>query len=92
MSESRSATSGMTSMKSPVWRHVLLAALDPPVGLAASPEGAGTGAGLLGHYALGSSPDLDRAADLIAVDRGEPPHPDAWRHCAGCCGFWSAAP
>ena len=68
------ATGG--AMESPVWRDVLSAALDLPVGLAASPEGAGTGAGLLGHYALGSLPYLDRAADLIAVDRGEPPHPD----------------
>jgi gluconokinase len=68
------ATGG--AMGSPVWREVLSAALDLPVGLAASPEGAGTGAGLLGHYALGSLPYLDRAADLIAVDRGEPPHPD----------------
>jgi gluconokinase len=68
------ATGG--AMESPVWRDVLSAALDLPVGLAASPEGAGTGAGLLGHYALGSLPDLDSAADLIAVDRGKPPHPD----------------
>jgi gluconokinase len=68
------ATGG--AMGSPVWREVLSAALDLPVGLAASPEGAGTGAGLLGHHALGSLPDLDSAADLIAVDRGEPPHPD----------------
>ena len=68
------ATGG--AMESPVWREVLSAALDLPVGLAASPEGAGTGAGLLGHYALGSLPHLESAADLIAVDRGEPPHPD----------------
>jgi gluconokinase len=68
------ATGG--AMESPVWREVLSAALDLPVGLAASPEGAGTGAGLLGHYALGSLSDLDRAAELIAVDRGEPPHSD----------------
>ena len=69
------ATGG--AMESPVWREVLSAALDLPVGLAASPEGAGTGAGLLGHHALGSLSDLDRAAELIAVDRGEPPDPDA---------------
>jgi gluconokinase len=68
------ATGG--AMESPVWREVLSAALDLPVGLAASPEGAGTGAGLLGHHALGSLPDLDSAADLIAVNAGEPPHPD----------------
>jgi gluconokinase len=68
------ATGG--AMESPVWRDVLSAALDLPVGLAASPEGAGTGAGLLGHYALGSLPDLDNAANLIAVDRGAPPHSD----------------
>jgi gluconokinase len=68
------ATGG--AMESPVWRDVLSAALDLPVGLAASPEGAGTGAGLLGHYALGSLPDLDDAANLIAVDRGASPHSD----------------
>ena len=68
------ATGG--AMESPVWREVLSAALNLPVGLAASPEGAGTGAGLLGHHALGSLSDLDRAADLIAVNPGEPPHPD----------------
>lgn len=68
------ATGG--AMESPVWREVLSAALDLPVGLAASPEGAGTGAGLLGHHALGSLPDLDSAADLIAVDRGRPPDPN----------------
>ena len=45
-------------------------------GLAASPEGAGTGAGLLGHHALASLPDLDSAADLIDVDRGKSPNPD----------------
>ena len=68
------ATGG--AMESPVWRDVLSAALDLPVGLAASPEGAGTGAGLLGHHALGSLPDLDDAANLITVDRGESPHSD----------------
>ena len=68
------ATGG--AMESPVWRDVLSAALDLPVGLAASPEGAGTGAGLLGHHALGSLSDLDQAADLIAVNPGKPPHPD----------------
>ena len=68
------ATGG--AMESPVWRDVLSAALDLPVGLAASPEGAGTGAGLLGHYALGSLPHLDRAAELIAVDPGVPPDSD----------------
>jgi gluconokinase len=64
------------AMELPVWREVLAAALDLPIGLAASPEGAGTGAGLLGHHALGSLPDLDSAADLIDVDRGKSPNPD----------------
>ena len=68
------ATGG--AMESPVWREVLAAALNVPIGLAESPEGAGTGAGLLGHHALGSLPDLDSAADLIAVDRGQSPNPD----------------
>jgi gluconokinase len=68
------ATGG--AMESPVWRTVLSAALDLPVGLAASPEGAGTGAGLLGHHALGLMPELHHAADLIEVNRGKPPDPE----------------
>jgi gluconokinase len=68
------ATGG--AMESPVWRQVLAAALDVPIGRAASPEGAGTGASLLGHHALGALPDLNDATDLITVDSGEPPNPD----------------
>jgi gluconokinase len=68
------ATGG--AMESPVWREVLAAALNVPIGRAASPEGAGMGAGLLGHHALGALPDLNDAADLITVDRGEPPNPE----------------
>jgi gluconokinase len=69
------ATGG--ALESPVWRSVLAAALDLPVGLAASPEGTGTGAGLLGHHALGGLADLDSVAGLVTVDAGEPPDPQA---------------
>jgi gluconokinase len=67
------ATGG--ALHSPLWREVLASALDLPVGLAASPEGAGTGAALLGHHALGRLPDLDTAAALISVDGGKEPDP-----------------
>lgn len=65
------ATGG--ALESPVWRSILSSALDVPVRLAASPEGTGTGAALLGHHALGSLDDLDSVAALIAVDAGEAP-------------------
>ena len=54
--------------------EVLAAALDLPVRVAASPEGSGLGACLLGWHALGDLPDLDAAAELVAVS--EPVRPD----------------
>jgi gluconokinase len=65
------ATGG--AMESPLWRSILAANLDLPVDVAASPEGTGTGAGLLGHHAIGTVLDLDKVAGLIAVDHGAPP-------------------
>jgi gluconokinase len=65
------ATGG--ALESPVWRSVLSAALNLPVGLARSPEGTGTGAALLGYHALGELDDLDSVVELISVDAGDPP-------------------
>jgi gluconokinase len=66
------ATGG--SVSSHLWLRTLAAALDLPVRVADSPEGAGLGAGLLGLHALGALPDLDAATALVAV--GEPVLPD----------------
>lgn len=59
------ATGG--AIQSELWRQTLAACLGMPVGLAETPEGTAVGAGLLGHYALGSLPDLDTASELIEV-------------------------
>jgi gluconokinase len=69
------ATGG--ALESPVWRYVLSAALDLPVGIARSPEGTGAGAALLGFHALGVIEDLDSVPSLIAVDGGDAPDPAA---------------
>ena len=67
------ATGG--AMAAPLWSGTLAAALDVPVRLADSPEGTGLGACLLGLHALDVLPDLDAAADLVAV--GDPVPADA---------------
>jgi gluconokinase len=64
------------ALESALWTSVLAACLDLPVRRAASAEGTGTGAGLLGHHALGALPDLDSAAGLVALDAGQSPDPD----------------
>ena len=66
------ATGG--AVASPFWVETLAAALDQPVQTAASPEGTGVGACLLAFHALGVLPDLDAAADLVALN--EPVEPD----------------
>ncbi|WP_198597907.1 gluconokinase [Blastococcus atacamensis] len=66
------ATGGSTS--SALWLRVLAAALDLPVRVADSPEGAGLGAGLLGLHALGALPDLEAATGLVQV--GDPVLPE----------------
>lgn len=66
------ATGG--AVTSPLWVEVLAAALDLPVRVAASPEGSGLGACLLGWHALGDLPDLEAAAALVQV--GDPVRPD----------------
>lgn len=67
------ATGG--AVASPLWVRTLAAALDLPVGVADSPEGTGLGACLLGLHALGALPDLDVAAELVAVDEAVLPDP-----------------
>ncbi|HLL64562.1 MAG TPA: gluconokinase [Micromonosporaceae bacterium] len=69
------ATGG--SVESALWCGILAATLDLPVEIAASPEGTGTGAAMLGHHALGALADLDEVAELIAVHRGAAPDPGA---------------
>ncbi len=69
------ATGG--AMAAPLWSGTLAAALDVPVRLADSPEGTGLGACLLGLHALGALPDLDAAAELVAVDEPVPADPAA---------------
>lgn len=70
------ATGG--AVASDLWVQTLAATLDLPVRVAASPEGTGLGACLLGMHALGALPDLDAAAALVAVhDPVEPDPQDA---------------
>lgn len=63
------------AVQSDVWCETLAAALGMQIGLAESAEGTGIGAGLLGHYALGTLSDLDEASQLIHVDRVVEPDP-----------------
>lgn len=72
------ATGG--AVESPLWQQLLADALDLPVGLAASPEGSGLGACLLGWHALGALPDLDAAAELVPVANAVRPDPAAAEH------------
>ncbi|GLZ01544.1 gluconokinase [Actinoplanes sp. NBRC 103695] len=67
------ATGG--AVASDLWVGVLAAALDLPVAVADTPEGTGLGACLLGWHALGDLPDLDHAAELVAI--GAPTEPDS---------------
>jgi gluconokinase len=65
------ATGGFS--RSALWRRILVDTFGRPVGFAASPEGSGLGAALLGMSALGLLDSLDRAADLVAVTSVERP-------------------
>jgi gluconokinase len=69
------ATGG--AVASPLWTGVLAAALDRPVSIAASPEGTGLGACLLGLHALGELSDLDAATQLVQVGATIEPEPGA---------------
>jgi gluconokinase len=68
------ATGGFS--RSPLWRRILAGALGRPIGFAATPEGSSLGAALLGLTTLDLLEDLDRAADLVAVEDVEEPAPD----------------
>ena len=69
------ATGG--AVESALWRSVLAANLNLPIEIAASPEGTGTGAALLGHHALGTLNNLDDVVRLIDVHHGAAPDPAA---------------
>ncbi|GAB1641206.1 gluconokinase [Krasilnikovia sp. MM14-A1259] len=69
------ATGG--ALASPVWASVLAATLDLPVAVADTAGGTALGACLLGWYALGALPDLDRAAELVGTAEPTRPDPDA---------------
>jgi gluconokinase len=71
------ATGG--AVASPLWTQVLADALDLPVRVAESREGAGLGAALLGLHALGALDDLEAAAALVAVREPVLPDPAAAR-------------
>lgn len=68
------ATGGFA--RSPLWRRILAGAFGRPIGFAASPEGSGLGAALLGMTSLGMLDSLDRAAELVALTETEPPDRD----------------
>ena len=65
------ATGGFA--RSALWRAILAAAIDRPVGFASSAEGSGFGAALLGMTALGIADSLDAAADLVRITHTEDP-------------------
>ena len=65
------ATGGFA--RSDLWRAILAAALDRPVGFASSAEGSGFGAALLGMTALDIVDSLDSAADLVRITHTEEP-------------------
>jgi gluconokinase len=69
------ATGG--ALSSPLWSTVLASALDMPLRQAPSSEGTAVGAALLGHHALGNLSDLDRAAEIVTLDRATAPDPRA---------------
>jgi gluconokinase len=69
------ATGGFA--RSPLWRRILAAALGRPIGFAASGEGSGLGAALLGLTAIGAIGSLDEAAALVRVAETEEPDPAA---------------
>jgi gluconokinase len=68
------ATGGFS--RSPLWRRILAAAFGCPICFAATPEGSSLGGVLLGLTVLDLVEDLDRAADLVAVEDVEEPDRD----------------
>jgi gluconokinase len=83
------ATGGFA--RSPLWRGILAAALGRPVGFAASAEGSGLGAALLGLTAIGLLASLDDAAELVTVTDVEEPDPAAAEVYAALLPAFAAA-
>jgi gluconokinase len=83
------ATGGFA--RSALWRGILAAALGRPVGFAASAEGSGLGAALLGMTALGMIDSLDAAAELVAVTEVVEPDPAATEVYAALLPAFTAA-
>jgi gluconokinase len=69
------ATGGFS--RSPLWRQTLSDVLGMPVGFASGHEGSAFGAALLGMEALGMVESIERAADLVRIERVSEPDPDA---------------
>jgi gluconokinase len=69
------ATGGFS--RSPLWCQTLSDVLGMPVGFASGHEGSAFGAALLGMEALGMVESIDRAADLVRIERVSDPDPDA---------------
>src|SRR4051812_9971665 len=67
------ATGGFA--QSELWRRMLAAALDMPIGFPAGHEGSAFGAALLGMQALGLVESLDVAADLVQIAEVVEPDP-----------------
>lgn len=63
--------------QSQVWQQSLAAALGSSINLAESPEGSAVGAGLLGHYALGSLDSLDEVVAMVGAETQIDPDPQA---------------
>ena len=84
------ATGGFA--RSDLWRAILAAALDRPVGFASSAEGSGFGAALLGMTALDIVDSLDSAADLVRITHTEEPERRAAAAYARVLPAFAAAP
>jgi gluconokinase len=69
------ATGGFS--RSPLWCQTLSDVLGMPVGFAHGHEGSAFGAALLGMEALGMVESIDRAADLVRIERVVDPDPAA---------------
>lgn len=65
------ATGGFS--RSALWRRILAGAFGRPIGFAESPEGSSLGAALLGMAALGILDTLERASELVAIERVQQP-------------------
>jgi gluconokinase len=83
------ATGGFA--RSELWRGILAAVFARPVGFAASAEGSGLGAALLGMTALGMLDSIDDAADLVRVTDVEEPDPAAVEAYAAVLPAYAAA-